>query len=91
VVPVQVSIVTLPVIEAVYRYQTEFNGSGLQAGVQTGTFSPGSPVEPTVVPVVMPDPFWAWASARSSFGGNASVNASVKAPNAPLVFPATAR
>ncbi len=90
VVPEQVSIVTLPVIEAVYRYQTEFSGSGLQVGVQTGTFSFGSPVAATVVPVTMPDPFCACASARSSFGGKASVNESVKDPKAPLVFPATA-
>ena len=54
-----VSIVTLPVIAAVYRYQTEFSGVGLQAGVQTGTFSFGSALAPTVVPVVMPGPFCA--------------------------------
>jgi hypothetical protein len=54
---VHVSIVTLLVIEAVYRYQTEFSGAGLQDGVQTGTFSFGSPVAPTVVPVTMPGPF----------------------------------
>src|SRR5262245_45287936 len=84
-------MVALPVIPAVYRYQTEFSGAGVHEGVQTGTFSFGSPVAPTVVPVVMPGPLCAWASARSSFGGNASANASVNAPNAPLVLPATAR
>ena len=55
--PVHVSIVALPVIAAVYRYQTEFSGAGLQDGVQTGTFSFGSPVAPTVVPVAKPGPF----------------------------------
>jgi hypothetical protein len=57
VVPVHVSISTEPVIAAVYRYQTEFNGFGLHEGVQTGTFSFGSALAPTVVPVVMPGPF----------------------------------